>query len=149
MSGKKPVSGDTLVPDLLCPEEGQKILREYSAILADSAPRLGHIADVGQLPYSKREIKDAIIVCLTNGADAEARSRLHSAYLALADWQEGVGSTPLALTLLNIPAANDPESQENKVPTPASEDMDRWNIMVVDERRQLTQELRALGFDTL
>ena len=148
MRGDKPVSGDTLVPDLLSPEAGQQILRAYSAILEDGSSQPGRIADIGQLPYSKREIKDAIIVCLTSASDAEATLRLQSAYLALAEWQEGVGDVPVALTLLDVPAANEPGRPDQALVSPAARDVDQWNIRVVDERRQLSRELRALGFDT-
>jgi hypothetical protein len=148
MKDDNSVSGNTPGPDLLFPEAVQKILREYSAFLENCAPQPGRIVDIVELPYSKREIKDAIIACLASDIDRETRLRLHSAYLALADWQAGVGSEPLALTLLNMSAANDPDGGDQVLHTFAARDMDQWNIRVVDERRQLALELKALDPDT-
>jgi hypothetical protein len=74
------------------------------------------------------------------------RERLRAAYLALADWQEGVGDRHLELTLLNCSPAGD-TGESIRANITAWPDMDSWNVRVVDERLRLAQELRERGLE--
>ncbi|MFI4869434.1 MAG: hypothetical protein ACHQDD_08795 [Steroidobacterales bacterium] len=56
-------------------------------------------ADASSLPYPKKRIKRAILFVLATSSDPAAREQLRSAYVSLADWQEGIGPGPYAFDI--------------------------------------------------
>jgi hypothetical protein len=69
------------------------VLQDYGIVLGTAAPQTGYVADVKALPHPKPRIKEALVVAMRGMHDPHMRSQLRKAYVSLADWQEGVGTT--------------------------------------------------------
>jgi len=61
------------------------------------------------LPYTKKEIKDAIIFGLMGTDNPEFKEHLKSSYILLADWLQGVGDIPEGFDFSNINENQDVE----------------------------------------
>ena len=79
-------------PTQLDAATAQQIIRDYGAATVSMAVRGIAISDVGKLPHSKDQIKQALMLAAAMTSDRAAREQLKVAYIALADWQEGVGN---------------------------------------------------------
>lgn len=134
-------------PGSVSREAALKIVQEYCEILDGAGPAFGSVADVSELPYSKYVIKKAIATCMSGKTDSALSERLKTAYLSLADWQEGVGDQHLELTLLKARVSEDFGGTVGARRRPGSVNMDRLNIMVVDEWQQLESELKTKGVE--
>jgi hypothetical protein len=74
--------------------ETQAIVGAYLRTLLSCKSRP---ADASELPYPRSTIKSALIATITTTQDANARDELISAFVHLADWQEGIGPGPHSL----------------------------------------------------
>jgi hypothetical protein len=74
------------------PEDFEDVVSAYLFHLERSAPTPGCVADVRELPCSKETIKRALRWRLLHTGDEDFRDTLKVAYVALCDWQEGVGA---------------------------------------------------------
>jgi hypothetical protein len=79
------------------PEDFEDVVSAYLFHLERSAPTPGCVADVRELPCAKETIKSALRWRLLHTGDADFRDTLKVAYVALSDWQEGVGAEHLGL----------------------------------------------------
>jgi hypothetical protein len=85
--------------------DAETVLQDYGLTLGTRAPQPGYVADVKSLPHPKPRIKEALVVALRSMQDAHMRSQLKKAYVSLADWQEGVGTTrPGGLWMVEVQA---------------------------------------------
>lgn len=120
------------------------IVQAYGKILETSAPTPGTIADVDKLPYTKKQIKDALIAALRSTDDPQMKEHLKVGYIQLADWQEGVGNSNQGLDLSNIDLNQDTESLAQQVLEQSAGTKD-WAVVVQKERAALKQELQKLN----
>jgi len=126
-------------------EDYVKVLRAYGDVLETSTNGPGIVADVKTLPFSKEEIKNAIILGLQNSPDENTKNTLTGGYILLADWQEDVGDEMIRYnSVISDPNAtiddviNDMRAQNN-----LKKD---WLSIVKLEQEQLKNELIELGF---
>ena len=88
--------------------DAETVLQDYGIVLGTRAPQPGYVADVKSLPHPKPRIKEALVVALRSMQDPHMRSQLKKAYVSLADWQEGVGTTrPGGLWMMQVHAEQD------------------------------------------
>jgi hypothetical protein len=88
--------------------DAEKVLADYGIVLGTRAPQPGYVADAKLLPHPKPRIKEALVVALRSMQDPHMRSQLRKAYVSLADWQEGVGTTrPGGLWMMQVQAEQD------------------------------------------
>ena len=127
--------------------EGQKsntevsnteIVQAYGKTLETNAPTPGTVADVNKLPYTKQQIKSAIIEALRSTDDSQMKEALKVGYIQLSDWQEGVGEADQGVDL-----TQDIESLAKAV-LEESFDLD-WMPIMHKEQEALIQELKELG----
>ena len=72
-------------------EQAHRIVEDFGDFLRDSPPPPGRIADVGELPYPKAQIEQALVVCIKAVRDPEIVGHLENGYLMLSAWQPGGG----------------------------------------------------------
>ena len=85
--------------------DAETVLQDYGVVLGRSAPQPGYVADAKSLPHPKPRIKEALVVAMRSMQDPHMRSQLKKAYVSLADWQEGVGTTrPGGLWMMQVEA---------------------------------------------
>jgi hypothetical protein len=123
----------------------ESIVVAYGAALEAHTP--APVVDIKALPYSKDEIKRAILAELGKISDPKLeklREHLKAGYLMLAGFQDGVGETPPAFDFPKL----DP-SQINqaliKEMLPKLELIHKWNAIVENEQQILIGDLRELG----
>jgi hypothetical protein len=111
----------------------EMIVHAYKAVLSS---RKSMISDVAELPYPKPRIKAALITAIKATKDAKIRVQLKAAFVALADWQEGVGPGPEAFeTTLK-------RAQRVATRCPSFAEL---SAKVAAEGRALLDELKSLG----
>jgi len=120
------------------------IVQAYGSILEASAPVPGTVADVSQLPYTKQEIKDAIVSALRMTEDPQIKEHLKVGYIQLADWQEGVGEANQGLDVSAIDMNQDTEDLAKAV-LEQSKGSEKWASLAQQEQDVLKQELQALN----
>jgi hypothetical protein len=124
---------DRAMAALQTTKEAEKIVQEYGAVLASSALTRGLVADTRNLPHPKERIKQALVFALRSTKELQMREQLKSAYILLANYQEGVGDTTVGLDLtkadLNLDLA----------------EMKKWWPLVVAELQALKFELEKQG----
>lgn len=100
------------------------------------------VADQSGLPYPKPVIKAALIAAISATNDAKMLEQLKSAFISLADWQEGIGPGPHVFNVtdkdLENPMATMKQIQANQSFTDVP-------ARVAAEAQELSNELKALG----
>ena len=124
-------------------EKARQIVHDYAAVLEHSAPAFGCVADARELPHSKRLIKDAIVVYLSHAACSVSRDALEVSYVALADWQEGVGHSHIRMPLFNADLPRSPGELYRRLAEQTPEDADKWIAIVISEMSALHEEIKA------
>lgn len=120
------------------------VVADFGELLATRAPVPGCVADVRELPYPKDEIKRAIVVMLGVTTDSQLREHLKFAYVSLADWQVGVGSTHQGLDVTTLDRSK-PVTDLAKEVAARGEQMQKWQPIAKAEQEALIGELRQLG----
>lgn len=126
----------------------QEIVADYGRMLESAPAPIGVVADVDELPYSKEEIKKAILTLLVIIEDLEIQKILCEAYYSLASWQPGVGPKRLGIDLTEY---NAELGAENLMKISASfleayKEWKMWESVVSKEQDHLLEDLRKLGF---
>jgi hypothetical protein len=80
--------------------DAEKIIQAYGAAMESQK---GVYADASELPYPKAKIKEALLIAIALQPDEKARNLLKTSYVALADWQEGIGPGPHNLDVADRP----------------------------------------------
>jgi hypothetical protein len=131
----------------ITPAMAEKIVQDYGAALGTSAPPAGGVADARALPHPKARIKEALVFALHTTSDANMRKQLITAYLALADWQDGVGATPLGIDLTKMDLQGNPDvANLAKKFLTQNASMEKWRPQIEAEQRVLLAELQNLGY---
>jgi hypothetical protein len=128
----------------LDPSEVEAIVNAYGAALAEPTA-LGIVRDIRTLPYSKGEIKTALILALGVTYDAAARENLRTAYITLADFQPLSETEVRALQLWNS-APSHLSADLAKRLVVQGELVSTVQRRIADEANLLAQELEAEGF---
>ena len=124
-------------------EYATKIAGAYGNILENNAPVPGTFADTSKLPYPKPIIKQALTLLLKSNTDIQVKDHIKTAYLFLADWQEGIGSTNVGLDLTGMDISADPMQLVEKI-TSQDNGIEKWQTIANEERQQLKTELDNL-----
>jgi hypothetical protein len=125
-------------------EQATEIVWAYGGVLENSTPAPGSVADASRLPYSKPKIKQALIVMLRSSENPRIKEYLKSAYLSLADWQEGVGQANNGCDLSNADHKSDPKKRKKQSLSQAK-NFEKWYTKAKAEGLQLESELQNLG----
>lgn len=125
--------------------DAEKIIQTYGALLTDSIPTPGTVADVSRLPYSKTKIKEAILLALSATDDLAQKESLKMGYVQLADFQDGVGSVDVGLDVSKFDLENTSTEELAKQVLEQSEGADGWQALVKKEQELLKSELQAAG----
>lgn len=94
----------------MTPERAETIIQAYGAILETRAPSPGCVADVTKLPFSKQEIKDALVLGLKTTTNPQTRDLLKIGCIHLPDWQDGVGEEDQGLDPSKLDLHADPST---------------------------------------
>ena len=75
----------------MTPERAETVAKAFCRLLAElPADAIGPmVSDASDLPHTKEEIDEALIMCVQLAADEEGRTAFGGAYISLADWQPG------------------------------------------------------------
>lgn len=125
-------------------QQAVEIIQKYGAILENGAPAPGCVADASKLPFSKAQIKEALVTGLKATTDSKMKGMLKVAYIHLADWQDGVGSADQGLDLSRINPEDDPVKLAEQV-LAKSEGHDKWVPIALAEEEALKKELERQG----
>lgn len=126
------------------PEDFEDVVSAYLFHLERSAPTPGCVADVRELPCSKEAIKRALRWRLLHTGDADFRDTLKVAYVALCDWQEGVGAEHRGLDAGKLRPDLSAGERAAMIAEKAVEGA-TWAGKSKDEAKGLHRELSALG----
>jgi len=124
-------------------ERATEIASAYGNVLENNAPVPGTFADTSKLPYPKSIIKQALTFLLNSNTDKQVKNHIKTAYLLLADWQEGVGPTNVGLDLTGMEISADPMQLVDKIAS-QNNDIEKWQTLGNEERQQLKTELDNL-----
>ena len=116
-----------------------KIVQAYGKVLEESQIGLGIVADIKELPFSKEQIKKAIIFAINNTDDVKMKEQLKVGYISLADWQENVGETHQGFDPRNYNKDLSPEELLQQMPD--SNSLNYWLDKVNYEQALLLDEL--------
>jgi hypothetical protein len=122
----------------------EDVVSAYLFHLEHSAPTPGCVADVRELPCSKETIKQALRWRMLRTPDADFRDTLKVAYVALSDWQEGVGAEHLGLDVGKLPAGMTVRERAEVIAGRVVEGA-TWAGRSNAEAKGLHRELSALG----
>lgn len=122
--------------------EFMRIVQAYRNILETSVP--GMVADVSKLPYTKQQIKDAIVAAIRISEDSQMKEYLKVGYIQLSNWQVGVGESNQGFDVSAMNMNQDPETLANTV-IEKLEGAEAWNTFVQKEQEALNKELQAIG----
>ena len=123
--------------------EAELIVNAYGKTLQFHAPTPGSIADAGKLPFSKERIKSALTTALRASTDSQQREVLKAGYIALADWQTGVGEQDVGINATDLDLNGDARAIAKSV-LMQTERATKWQEMALKETSALMQELRSL-----
>ena len=98
--------------------EMERIVQIYGAELSKASVGAGIIGDSSMLPFPKRDIKTALEFAIRLTPEGQMREHLKNGYLALADWQDGVGPKPLGLNLQNVDLTGDLQALARQIANP-------------------------------
>jgi len=90
-------------------------------------------------------IKSALINSLNAIDDPKMQEHLKIAYINLSQWQEGVGENDQGLDLSKIDPNQSAEEIAHAMVDQSPGDKD-WGTIILNEQRELRQELEHLGF---
>jgi hypothetical protein len=125
-------------PMALSPEV-QKIVAAYiSQLLSRKSSPL----DASELPYPKATIKLALIAAITVTEDSKMREQMRSAFVQLADWQEGIGPGPHSM--VDLFGGNDLVEEAKRI-SAAGPAIMKIGAQVIAEMQALLDELKSLG----
>ena len=140
--GKERSSGDQMDANKL-----QEIIESYGQSLEAKAKTTFSVADESKLPYTKSEIKKAIIIALSVTEDPQLKEHLKISYINLSDWQKGVGEEDMLYDIdvtgfdLNASA----EDLAQKVTDQEKGMVKKWKAVVNEDRLLLQEELVKMG----
>ena len=129
--------------DKMTVDAAEDIIQDYGAVLENSAPTPGCVADVDNLPHPKERIKQAIAMVLPQVDDPQLREFLKIGYMQLADWQEGVGSEQIGMDMMNMDPDADPMEMAKKIAS-QGDAMEKWTPLMEAEREASKAELEDL-----
>lgn len=136
--------GARRTPDAPMPHQrAQEIIQKYGAILENGAPAPGCVADASKLPFSKGQIKEALVIGLKATTDTKMKEMLKVAYIQLADWQDGVGSSDQGIDLSRINPEDDVKLAEQVLAKSGGHD--KWAPIALAEGEALKKELERQG----
>lgn len=121
-----------------------RIVQAYGSFLETSAPIPGTVADVNKLPYTKQQIKDAIVAALHISEDPQMKEHLKAGYIQLSDWQEGVGESNQGVDVSALDMSQDTDELA-KTALEQPEGAEKWNALAQKEQEALKKELQAMG----
>lgn len=124
-------------------DEAREIVGTYGDLLG-SGPVPGTVADTTELPYPKDTIKKAILVLLRETKDQSMREHLKSGYVALADWQPGVGPIRVGVDATKLDLSGD-LNELAKLIEARNESAKDWLPKAKAELDLLVKELQQLG----
>jgi NADPH-dependent ferric siderophore reductase len=130
------------------PADVEEIVTAYGAVLAEPSA-LGSVRDLRSLPYSKEDIKTALMIALKVTVDAAIREHLKVGYISLADFQMLSDSEVRSLQLWdNALSSSKSAAADALFHTVAAEGDVAIAVMrrVADEAGVLATELKAAGF---
>jgi hypothetical protein len=118
------------------------IIQEYGEVMLHKSPAPFFIADIKKLPYPKDSIKNALMLVLSAKAHEGMMDALKIGYLQLANWQEEVGDTDMAIGMVD-----DGESSQDKLKRVKAhyEEVKIRNALLEDERAVLKNDLVSIG----
>jgi len=119
--------------------EVQKIV---GANIAQLLSRKSRPLDASELPYPKATIKLALIAAITVTEDTKMREQMRSAFVQMADWQEGIGPGPHSVVDL---FGGDDLVEEAKRVYAAGPSIMKIGAQVIAEMPALLDELKSLG----
>jgi len=125
----------------------QEIIESYGQSLEAKAKTTFSVADESKLPYTKSEIKKAIIIALSVAEDPQLKEHLKISYINLSDWQKGVGEEDILYDIdvtgfdLNASA----EDLAQKVTDQEKGMVKEWKAVVNEDRLLLQEELVKMG----
>lgn len=121
-----------------------EVVQAYGKTLETAAPVPGTVADSKKLPYTKQEIKNAIMAALRSSDDLQMKEHFKFGYIQLSDWQDGVGESDQALDVSALDMNQECESLAKAV-LDQSSGCEKWTVMAQKEQESLKQELQELG----
>lgn len=126
-------------------KETELIINAYGKALEHLAPTPGTVADESKLPFSKPQIKAAILIALKETNDMHQKKILKFAFVQLADFQPDIGSKNIGLDFSGVDVArlSDPDLLALANSATASE---KSIANSNREAKQLAAELSAAGF---
>jgi hypothetical protein len=133
-------SGASTAPRLISAAEAERIINDYGAALM---ARTGLYSDASALPHPKLKIKEALMIGIAATRDVKERDTLKAAFMALADWQEGIGPGPHDLDVAARPG-EDIRAIAKRV-AEAGPAYLALSKRVTEEMEQLLAELKTLG----
>ncbi|MGE0109199.1 MAG: hypothetical protein AB7S81_05460 [Bdellovibrionales bacterium] len=120
----------------------QTIVQSFGETLEFKAPAPGCVADANELPYPKKQIKEALLTAIKMTKDPAMKQHLKVGYLSLADWQEGVGKTHLGMDAAKY-LGEDVQAAAKQVLADHAEG-EKWMNMSNKELQSLQKELDGL-----
>lgn len=124
-------------------ERATEIASAYGNVLENNAPVPGTFADTSKLPYPKPIIKQALTLLLSSNSDIQIKDHIKTAYLLLADWQEGIGPANAGLDITSMDISADPMQIAEKIAS-QDNDIEKWQTIANEECQQLKTELDNL-----
>ena len=131
-------------PDTVDPAVAEDVVTAYCYALEFFAPTPGCVADESELPFPKETIKQALRWRMQHTSDADFRDSLKVAYVALADWQQGVGPDHRGLAMLPGQDGLARTTEASWITERAVEGA-QWTARSNAEAERLHRELMALG----
>ena len=122
--------------------EAQRKVLDYARFLEHSPPMPGRVMDASRLPHSKRKLKQALLMCISNTGDARLEEHLKYGYLMLSAFQEDVGDA-VGTDFANLDLEADPLDIATTIEQ-AEDTAHPWQARVTSELERLQQDLQAL-----
>ncbi len=121
-----------------------EIMRAYGAVMQQQAAGQAGLGDCEELPYTKEEIKAAIIATMQSSGDKDTREMLKAGYVYLASWQEGFNKAEQEGELPSLDEEKDPLEMAERL-LEGRPSYEGWQAKVKAEQQVLQQELERLG----
>jgi hypothetical protein len=124
------------------PADLQNIVTAYGAALAEPTA-MGLPRDARSLPYTKTDIKVALLIALRATTDPAMRNSLEAAFVSLADFQELSDDEVRALQLWDQALSSRADESVIEKVTAQAELVTAVRRRIADEARALGEELKA------
>ena len=131
-------------PEPFEPDIAEDVVTAFCYALEHFAPTPGCVADESELPYPKETIKQALLWRMHRTSDADFRDSLKVAFVALADWQEGVGPEHRGLDIARLPTGLARRERATWIAENAIDGAE-WTARSNAEAERLHRELMADG----